>query len=152
MSLPERVRAVLRRPKPSEGDLPEGMIPADKIVRLSHRKHTAAPEAPTTVVDPDLAARRDRLVQRFVVMQTELGGLYYEMAIRDHVRHEVLAAKAAELQRVDVELAQVERVMRGEDAGLAGVCASCAAPFGRADVFCSQCGQPVHAHTNGNHQ
>jgi hypothetical protein len=91
--------------------------------------------------DPDLSARRDRLVERFVVMQAQLGGLYYEMAIRDHVRDDVLARKAAELQRVDLELAQVERALRGEDA--AGACPSCAAPYSRADAFCSQCGHPL---------
>ena len=37
-------------------------------------------------------------------MQSELGGLFYEMAIRDHVRMDVLIDKAAALQRVDAEL------------------------------------------------
>ena len=44
-------------------------------------------------------------------MQSELGGLFYEMAIRDHVRMEVLIQKAAELQRVDAELGQLERMI-----------------------------------------
>jgi hypothetical protein len=91
--------------------------------------------------DPDLGTRRDRLVERFVAMQAQLGGLYYEMAIRDHVRDDVLARKAAELQRVDMELAQVERALRGEEP--AGTCPSCAAPYSRADAFCSQCGHPL---------
>jgi hypothetical protein len=64
--------------------------------------------------DPELIARRDRLMERFAVMQSDLGGLYYEMAIRDHLRLDVLARKAAELQRVDIELAQVERLLSGE--------------------------------------
>jgi hypothetical protein len=99
--------------------------------------------------DPDLEARRDRLVERFVGMQAQLGGLYYEMAIRDHVRHDVLARKAAELQRVDLELGQVERILAGGEAGPAGTCANCDAPYGRADVFCSQCGQPLAATATG---
>ena len=37
-------------------------------------------------------------------MQADLGGAFYEMAIRDHVRMDVLTRKAAELQRVDAEL------------------------------------------------
>ena len=50
-------------------------------------------------------------------MQADLGGVFYEMAIRDHVRMDVLTRKAAELQRVDAELAQVERAARGGDVG-----------------------------------
>ena len=44
-------------------------------------------------------------------MQADLGGAFYEMAIRDHVRMDVLTRKAAELQRVDAELLAVERVL-----------------------------------------
>lgn len=96
--------------------------------------------------DPGLVARRDALVARFALQQADLGGLYYEMAIRDHVRDDVLAAKAAELQRVDVELAQVERILRGEG-GAAGACAVCGTLAAKADVFCSQCGQPLQGAT-----
>jgi hypothetical protein len=92
-----------------------------------------------------LAARRDRLVERFVLMQAQLGGLYYEMAIRDSVRREVLDRKAADLQRVDIELAHVERLISVGDVIAAGQCTGCGAPFGRADVFCTQCGSPLHA-------
>ena len=70
-----------------------------------------------TEPDPELEGRRDQLVERFVRMQSDLGGLYYEMAIRGHVRDDVLMRKAAELQRIDAELSQVERLLRGEDAG-----------------------------------
>ena len=45
-------------------------------------------------------------------MQSELGGLFYDMAIRDHVRMEVLVQRAAALQRVDAELAQVEHALQ----------------------------------------
>jgi len=37
-------------------------------------------------------AERDRLTERFALMQSELGGLFYEMAIRDHVQMDVLIA------------------------------------------------------------
>jgi hypothetical protein len=47
----------------------------------------------------ELLARRERLTERFTLMQADLGGVFYEMAIRDHVRMEVLTQKAAELQR-----------------------------------------------------
>jgi hypothetical protein len=66
----------------------------------------------------DLAARRERLTERFAVLQSELGGTFYEMAIRDHVRMDVLMRKAAALQAVDAELAQVQRLLHSEtDAG-----------------------------------
>ena len=60
----------------------------------------------------ELLAQRDRLLEKFTVMQADLGGAFYEMAIRDHVRLDVLTRKAAELQRVDAELLAVERVAR----------------------------------------
>jgi hypothetical protein len=63
------------------------------------------------MADPGLEAQRDRLIERFALMQSELGGLFYEMAIRDHVRLDVLVAKAAALQAVDTELAQVEALL-----------------------------------------
>lgn len=56
----------------------------------------------------DLVAERERLTERFALMQSELGGLFYEMAIRDHVRLDLLTAKAAALQKVDIELGRVE--------------------------------------------
>jgi hypothetical protein len=90
-----------------------------------------------------LEARRDRLVERLVLMQAQLGGLYYEMAIRDSVRRDVLDRKAADLQRVDIELAHVERLLSGGDVVPAGECATCGTPHGRADVFCAHCGTPL---------
>jgi hypothetical protein len=148
MSLTTRLLSALRRgPDAAGAGLPAGMIPATKIARRARRPEPA-PE-PASAIDLELVAQRDRLIERFVLMQAELGGLYYEMAIRDHVRADVLAGKAAELQRVDLELAQVERFMRGEGEALAGRCTSCGAPHGRADAFCSQCGHSLHAHANG---
>jgi hypothetical protein len=102
-----------------------------------------------TELDPQLVERRDRLIERFALQQSELGGLYYEMAIRDHVREDVMAAKAAELQRTDIELAQVERILHGETASAGADCPVCGTLAGKADVFCSQCGHPLQAATNG---
>jgi hypothetical protein len=59
----------------------------------------------------ELRAQRDRLLEKFTIMQTDLGGAFYEMAIRDHVRIDVLTRKAAELQRVDAELTETERML-----------------------------------------
>jgi hypothetical protein len=62
-------------------------------------------------MNDDLVAQRDRLLEKFTVMQADLGGAFYEMAIRDHVRMDVLTRKAAELQRVDAELLAAERLL-----------------------------------------
>jgi hypothetical protein len=91
----------------------------------------------------DLARRRDELTARFAELQWDLGGLVYEMAIRDHIRLEVLVRRAAVLQDVDAELAEVERILRMEETGTAGSCASCGAPHSSGAVYCWQCGQPL---------
>jgi hypothetical protein len=69
------------------------------------------PEERTPEVNPDLVAQRDRLLEKFTIMQADLGGAFYEMAIRDHVRMDILTRKAAELQRVDAELLAAERML-----------------------------------------
>ena len=77
----------------------------------------------------ELQTQRDRLVERFALMQSELGGLFYEMAIRDHVKMEVLVAKAAALQVIDGELAQVEQLLATAAApGVANPATAVAAP------------------------
>jgi hypothetical protein len=93
--------------------------------------------------DAELLAQRDRLLEKFTVMQADLGGAFYEMAIRDHVRMDVLTRKAAELQRVDADLLAVERMLELRRADAAGICPSCDSPYGPADRFCPQCGQPL---------
>ena len=97
--------------------------------------------APAT--DAELLAQRDRLIERFAHMQSELGGLFYEMAIRDHVRMEVLIPKAAELQRVDAELAQLERVIDSGTSSVGGRCPACGALYARGAAFCAQCAHPL---------
>ncbi len=88
----------------------------------------------------DLQQRRDRLAGQLVDLQWDLGGLAYEMAIRDHFRLDVLSRQAAKLQQVDAELAEVERMLRLDEAGAAGVCGSCGALYARGSVYCWQCG------------
>jgi hypothetical protein len=94
----------------------------------------------------DLAQRRDELTARFAELQCDLGGLTYEMAIRNHIRVEVLVAKAAILQDVDAELSEVERILHMEETGTAGACLSCGAPHSSGAVYCWQCGQPLLEH------
>jgi hypothetical protein len=91
----------------------------------------------------ELSDKRDRLLERFTAMQLDLGGLFYEMAIRDHVRLDILTGKAAELQRVDAELGQVEHLLRTESDPVTGSCPQCGTPHARAALFCGKCGRPL---------
>jgi hypothetical protein len=91
----------------------------------------------------DLQRRRDQLNARVAELQWDLGGLVYEMAIRDRIRIDVIVRRAAELQAVDAELNEVERILRLEQTSTAGECASCAAPHSTGAVYCWQCGQPL---------
>ena len=122
--------------------------PAD-LLRRPGAKATAKPPAkpPQEPAKPeesaDLLAQRDRLLEKFTIMQADLGGAFYEMAIRDHVRMDVLTRKAAELQRVDAELLAVERMLELERSDAAGLCPSCGAPYNHAVRFCAQCGQSL---------
>jgi zinc-ribbon domain len=121
-------------------------LPALKALRRPREKGKEAEAAATTAKpqeSPELLAQRDRLLEKFTVMQADLGGAFYEMAIRDHVRLDVLTRKAAELQRVDAELLAVERLLELERADAAGLCPSCGSPYGAADRFCPQCGHSL---------
>ena len=91
----------------------------------------------------DLTRRRDQLVAKVAELQWDLGGLAYEMAIRNHVQVEVLVQRAAKLQEADAELNEVERLVRMEETSTAGSCASCGAPHSLGATFCWQCGQPL---------
>jgi hypothetical protein len=104
---------------------------------------TAPPPSEAATPSPDLVAQRDRLTERFALMQSELGGLFYEMAIRDHVKMDVLIEKAAALQRVDVELAQLDHLLHDGDGAIGGRCPSCGTPHARGAAFCSQCAAPL---------
>jgi hypothetical protein len=88
----------------------------------------------------ELRRRRDSLAAQVTELHWDLGGLAYEMAIRDHFRLDVLVRRAALLQERDAELAEVERLLRMEEDGTAGSCPSCSAPHSRGAVFCWQCG------------
>ncbi len=88
----------------------------------------------------DLQRRRDSLAAQVTELHWDLGGLAYEMAIRDHFRLDVLVRRAALLQERDAELAEVERLLRMEQDGVAGSCPSCLAPHSRGALYCWQCG------------
>ena len=103
--------------------------------------------APASLDDQlvDLERRRDQLNARVAELQWDLGGLVYEMAIRDRIRVDVIVQRAAVLQEADAELGEVERILRLEETGTAGACASCGAPHSIGASFCWQCGQPLLA-------
>jgi hypothetical protein len=102
----------------------------------------AGPAAPVSHIDgrTQLCQRRDQLAEQVTELHWDLGGLAYEMAIRDHFRLDVLVRRAALLQERDAELAEVERLLAMEDTATIGNCPRCAAPHSRGAVFCWQCG------------
>ncbi len=55
----------------------------------------------------------------------------------------MIVKRAALLQDADAELSEVERILRLEQTGTAGACATCGAPHSDGAAFCWQCGQPL---------
>lgn len=98
----------------------------------------------------DLERRRDQLIARVAELQWDLGGLVYEMAIRNQVKVDVLVKRAVALQDADAELGEVERIVRTEETGTAGTCASCSAPHSSGATYCWQCGQPLLAQVSSD--
>jgi hypothetical protein len=107
----------------------------------------ARPLSTHTDARSDLRRRRDELAEQVTELHWDLGGLAYEMAIRDHFRLDVLVRRAAILQERDAELAEVERLLRMEDDAVAGTCPHCAAPHSRGALFCWQCGATLMERT-----
>jgi hypothetical protein len=103
--------------------------------------HGAPTHADEGVVD--LKRRRAQLSARVAELQFDLGGLVYEMAIRDRIRVDVIVKRAAQLQDADAELGEVERILRLEETSTAGACSNCGAPHSSGAAYCWQCGQPL---------
>jgi hypothetical protein len=97
----------------------------------------------------DLERRRDQLTARVAELQWDLGGLAYEMAVRNRIDVDVLVKRAAALQEADAELGEVERIVRMEQTGTAGSCRSCGAPHSSGATFCWQCGKPLLEQVSG---
>jgi len=98
----------------------------------------------------DLQRRRDQLVARVAELQWDLGGLVYEMAIRNSVKVDVMIKRAVVLQDADAELNEVERILRMDETGAAGACRSCGAPHSSGATFCWQCGKPLLEQVSGD--
>jgi hypothetical protein len=88
----------------------------------------------------ELRRRRYELAERVAGLTWDLGGLTYEMAVRDHYRLDVLARKAAELQQADAELGEVQRLLGAAAAGIHGQCRSCGSVHSRGAAYCWHCG------------
>jgi hypothetical protein len=89
-----------------------------------------------------LREERLRLAELVAERTWDLGGLTYEMAIRDHFRVDVLARKAAELQELESQLSEVERLM-SQSEGVGGNCRYCGSPHARGAGYCWRCGHPL---------
>jgi predicted RNA-binding Zn-ribbon protein involved in translation (DUF1610 family) len=120
----------------------------DRLFPRSRAAVNGTPPAvrPAPAPDPppapqaDIHARRRALAQELADRQWDLGGMTYEMAIRDHFRLDVLVMHASRLQQIDAELAEIERQIRLGDAGAAGECPACGAAHSRGAVYCWSCG------------
>lgn len=113
---------------------------------------SSAPPSPAIGQDllVDLQRRRDQLIAKVAELQWDLGGLVYEMAIRNRIKVEVLVKRAVALQDADAELSEVERIVRMEETGTAGSCSSCGAPHSSGATFCWQCGQSLLQQVSGD--
>lgn len=108
-----------------------------------------APEMPDSAETIDLERRRGQLATKVAELQWDLGGLVYEMAIRNRLNPDVIVKRAAALQEVDAELGEIERILRMERTGVAALCRACGAPHSAGAVFCWQCGSDLLEKVSG---
>ena len=108
---------------------------------IADRLRPRRPTPPPPPAPPSsLERRRAELASQVTELQFDLGGLAYEMAIRDHFRLDVLLRRAAELQQADAELGELDRLLRAEETAETGTCPNCSAPHSRGAAYCWQCG------------
>jgi len=100
----------------------------------------------TRATSEALRERRETLAEQVAQLQFDLGGLAYEMAIRDHFRLEVLVRRAAALQELDAQLGEVDRLLALGETAATGACPACGALHGRGAVYCWQCGTALVEH------
>jgi len=116
---------------------------SDRLRALRPTPPLAQPPAAAPRPHAELRAQRDKLAEEVAELTWDLGGLTYEMAIRDHFRLDVLVRRAAALQERDAELGEVERLLAAAQDGVTGDCRSCGAPHSRGAAYCWKCGQPL---------
>jgi hypothetical protein len=136
---------ILRDPLGHASPAAEQSHHADGITPARAVAQSSAPPSASLRDDgrSELRSRRDALAEQVAEMHWDLGGLAYEMAIRDHFRLDVLVRRAAMLQDRDAELAEVERLLRMDQDGVAGACPNCQAPHSRGALYCWQCGMTL---------
>ena len=119
------------------------MTMLEKLRRKSPETTAEQKSGPGSPGYTEVHARRDELAAVVAELTWDLGGLTYEMAIRDHFRIDVLVRKASELQEVDAQLGEVERLLAADYEGISGGCRACGAPHSRGAVYCWQCGHQI---------
>jgi len=134
----------------ASGPLPNGNFPdasaSSPTVDLGVHSTTALVPAPAPAQDGSLSGLRHRrraLAELVATLTWDLGGLAYEMAARDHYRLDVLSRRAAELQRADAQLAEVQRLLASAETGIDGKCRSCGEVHSRGASYCWHCGAPL---------
>jgi hypothetical protein len=160
VTIAERIRDGLRNPRRDARARANGRGPGTARAgsgAASAPQAAAPPAAPAALAAAygsdlvvDLERRRDQLTGRVAELQWDLGGLVYEMAIRNRIRVEVLIQRAAALQDADAELSEVERIVRMEQTGTAGTCGTCGAPHSSGATYCWQCGQSLLQQVSGD--
>jgi hypothetical protein len=145
----------LRNPRRAVKSPPNGSSPTAATNGQAPAQKPAPPQKPASPAIGqellvDLERRRDQLIARVAELQWDLGGLVYEMAIRNQIKVEVLVKRAVALQDADAELSEVERIVRTEETGTAGTCSNCSAPHSSGATFCWQCGQPLLAQVSSD--
>ena len=121
------------------GQLADPPRPVENLTAAAPVQAGAAEHRPAI----DLETRRNQLMALVAELQSDLGGLVYEMAVRDRIRVDVIIRQAAQLQNVDAELSEIERILALEQSATAGLCANCEAPHSSTASYCWQCGQPI---------
>jgi hypothetical protein len=152
------VPKALRNPRRAAKAASNGHLPVPPTTNghapAPSRSSTVAQSPPSPAIGQellvDLERRRDQLIARVAELQWDLGGLVYEMAIRNQIKVEVLVKRAVALQDADAELSEVERIVRTEETGTAGTCSSCSAPHSSGATYCWQCGQPLLAQVSSD--
>jgi hypothetical protein len=99
---------------------PGGQGPDTPSQQTSSATSSTPPSPPPRYDTAQLERRREELAAQVAELHWDLGGLAYEMAVRDHFRNDVLMSRAALLQERDAELAEVERKLGHERALGAG--------------------------------
>lgn len=110
--------------------------------RMTGARASAYDAVPQSAEVRRLREERLRLAELVAERTWDLGGLTYEMAVRDHFRVDVLARKSAELQELESQLSEIERLLAGAD-GVGGNCRFCGSPHARGAAYCWRCGHPL---------